>query len=97
MKTQDSVGIIFVNSVAARGLLNNVINLSLSAYNFTPNDEGQVDPDPAIVCRLRMDKMAATQLRDVLNDLINLMDQAPPPPAKDDESGVVLASSETSH
>lgn len=74
MKNSDNVGVTFVNAVVSRGILNNVINLSFSTYNFTPADEA-VDPDPTISCRLRMDKVCAYQLRQVLNDLISLIEE----------------------
>lgn len=79
MKNQDSVGITFANTVAARGIYNNVVNISLAAYNFTPAPDGaSVDPDAVIVSRLRLDKMCAIKLRDVLNDLILLMEPEAP-------------------
>lgn len=95
MKNQDDIGIVFVNSVAARGLFNNVVNLSFSAYNFTPNEQGSVDPDPVIVSRLRMDKGCAQQLRDVLTDLLHIIDEQPLEASKED--GVALKNPETSH
>lgn len=76
MKTEDSVGVVFVNHVAARGVFNNVINISFGTYNFTPMEDGKVEPDPAITCRLRMDKMCAIQLRDNLNDLLALIEKS---------------------
>jgi hypothetical protein len=77
MKSQDNVEIVFCNTVVGRGVLNNVVNLSFSAFNFTPSDDGQrVDVDPVIVCKLRMDKVCAKQLRDVMNDLIKLIEES---------------------
>lgn len=96
MKNQDDIGIVFVNSIAARGLFNNVANLSFSAYNFTPNDEGTVDPDPVIVCRLRMDKGCLEQLHRVSGDLLKLMEE-PIPEQEPAAEGVILKSNETSH
>lgn len=96
MKKQDDIGIIFVNSIAARGLYNNVVNMSFSAFNFTPNEEGSVDPDPVIVCRLRMDKGCLIQLQQVTEALLKLMDEPPVEPEPQTE-GVILKSNETSH
>ena len=76
MKSEDAVGTIFVNTVVGRGSLNGVINVSFSTFNFTPNDEGQIDVDPVISCRLRMDKMCAAQLRDVMNELLATIEKA---------------------
>lgn len=86
-KSMDSVNVQFVNTVIGRGSLNGVVNLSFATFCFTPNDEGQVDIDPVISCRLRMDKMCATQLRDVMNELLASIERAeqssaePAPPA----------------
>jgi hypothetical protein len=76
MNSSDNVSTTFVNTVIGRGSLNGVINLSFSTFNFTPNDQGQVDIDPVISCRLRMDKVCATQLRDVMNELLAAIEKA---------------------
>lgn len=77
MKTTDNVGVVFVNTVIGRGILNGVINLSFGVFNFTPSeDTGKVDVDPVTACRLRMDKVCATQLRDVMNDLLAAIEKA---------------------
>ena len=77
MKSMDNVGVTFVNTVVGRGILNGVVNLSFAVLNFTPADDSKaIDPDPVVNCRLRMDKLCAKQLRDVLNDLIDLIDKA---------------------
>lgn len=77
MKSMDQVGVTFVNTVVGRGILNGVVNLSFAVLNFTPGDDNKsIDPDPVINCRLRMDKMCATQLRNVLNDLLESIDKA---------------------
>jgi hypothetical protein len=76
MKSLDNVGVVFVNSVVGRGVLNGVINLSFSTFNFTPSPDGsQVEVDPAISCRLRMDKICAIQLRDVMNELLSAIEK----------------------
>ena len=91
MKSDDAVSVTFVNTVVGRGVLNGVINLSFSVFNFTPNDDGQVDIDPAIACRLRMDKQCAMQLRDVMNDLLAAIEQAEPSklPVRIDPDGIL--------
>ena len=76
MRVVDEVGVTFVNTVIGRGILNGVINLSFGVFNFTPTDDGKVDVDPAVACRLRMDKVCATQLRDVMNDLLAIIEKA---------------------
>lgn len=77
MREQDKVSITFVNTVVGRGILNGVINLSFGAFNFTPSDDGKsVDIDPAVACRLRMDKICATQLRDVMNELLATIEKS---------------------
>ena len=77
MKSMDQVGVTFVNTVVGRGILNGVVNLSFGVLQFTPSDDGKtVEPDPVIASRLRMDKMCARQLRDVLNDLLEMIDKA---------------------
>ena len=77
MRESDRVSVTFVNTVVGRGVLNGVINLSFSAFNFTPSEDGtQVDIDPVVACRLRMDKVCATQLRDVMNELLAAIEQS---------------------
>lgn len=77
MKNQDNTGVNFVNTVIGRGVLNGVINLSFGVFNFTPSDDGtKVDVDPVVACRLRMDKVCATQLRDVMNELLAAIEKS---------------------
>lgn len=77
MKNQDNVSVTFVNTVVGRGILNGVINLSFGVFNFTPSEDGkEVDVDPTIACRLRMDKVCAIQLRDVMNDLLAVIEKS---------------------
>ncbi len=80
MKTVDSVGVTFVNTVVGSGIFNNIINLAFGVCNFTPVDNGSgemvIDPDVVIASRLRMDKMCAVQIRDILNNLIGQMEAA---------------------
>lgn len=88
MKSADNLGVIFVNTVVGRGILNGVINLSFGVFNFTPDENGQIDADPAINCRLRMDKICATQLRDSMSELLAAIEKA-------EQSSTVGVSSET--
>ena len=77
MKVADQVGVTFVNTVVNRGIFNGVINLSFGVLNFTPSEDGQtIEPDPVIAARLRMDKICARQLRDVLSDLLDMIEKA---------------------
>lgn len=74
-KPQDNVGVTFVNTVVTRGIMHNVINLSFGVFNFTPNEQGEVELDPTVACRLRMDRVCAMQLRDTLNHLFESIEQ----------------------
>ena len=77
MRSSDQVGVEFVNTVIGRGILNGVINLSFGVFQFTPSEDGKtVDIDPVVACRLRMDKVCATQLRDVMNELLATIERA---------------------
>jgi hypothetical protein len=80
MKTIDSVGVQFVNTVVGSGILNGIINIAFGVCNFSPVDNGNgeivIDPDIVIASRLRMDKMCAVHTRDVLNNLIAQLEQA---------------------
>lgn len=77
MRQQDfNLPIVWVNFVATKGVFNGNVNITLGAYNFTPT-ENEVAPDPVIVGRLRMDKMAAIHLRDALSELIETIDKGP--------------------
>lgn len=77
MKSSDNVSVTFVNTVIGRGTLNGVVNLSFGVFNFTPSEDGsKVDIDATVACRLRMDKVCATQLRDVMNELLATIEKA---------------------
>lgn len=79
MRMQDlGLPIVWVNFVATKGVFNGNVNLTLGAYNFTPT-ENEVAPDPVIVGRLRMDKVAAIHLRDALNEMIENLETGPQP------------------
>lgn len=78
MKVADNVGITYVNTVIGRGVLNNVVNLTLGAFNFTPAEsaDGSVDVDMVIAARLRMDLVCARNLYEVLGGLLSGIDAA---------------------
>lgn len=77
MKSVDGVGITFVNLVAGTGFLNGIVNVTLSALTFTPNEETKkVDPDAVVVARIRMDEQCATNLRDALTSVLQSMADA---------------------
>jgi len=79
MKSSDQVGITFANLVLGRGVLNSVINVTLAAYQFTP-EGGKVEADPVVVSRLRMDIPCAVALRDELTKLLDTIEHPTPPP-----------------
>ena len=80
MQNQDTVGVTFVNLVAGRGTFNGVVNLSFATLNFTPNTEtGEIESDPVISCRLRMDLVCAKQLLTALQDLVKSIEVAAVP------------------
>lgn len=90
MKSADTVGTTFINTVIGRGILNGVINLSFGVFNFTPDDNGRVDLDAVVACRLRMDKICATQLRDTLNDLLAAIAEAERTPDEPKVEGLAV-------
>lgn len=97
MNNQDNIGVTFVNSLATRGIFNGIINLSFATFNFTPNN-GQVEADPVISLRMRMDKVCARELRDALNELINSIEQAELEAApKETSGGLVPSRGESTH
>jgi hypothetical protein len=75
MKKADD-GIIYANTVPAVGYFNGVVNVTLAAFQFTPTDDGKIDPDPAITGRLRMDEACAVALRDSINNILSAMADA---------------------
>lgn len=71
MKSVDTVGVTFVNAVLGRGILNNIVNIQFGTYLFSPNEATQeVELDPAVSCRLRMDRRCAQQLYESLGELL---------------------------
>lgn len=77
MKSVDNVNVTFVNTVLGRGILNNVVNIQLGVFQFTPDDKGEmVEPDLVTACRLRMDKICAKQLHETLGELLEIIARA---------------------
>lgn len=71
MKPVDNVGVTFVNAVVGRGILNNIVNIQFGTFLFNPDENTQkVELDPAVSCRLRMDRLCAQQLYDSLGELL---------------------------
>lgn len=95
--TQDNVGIRYASVVLARGILNNVVNVTLGAYNFDPDSENPklVSREPVVVDRIRMDIPTATALHQALGEILGLTQEPPtpgeePPPKpkpEDDKEG----------
>lgn len=83
MKSTDNVGITFANIVLGRGIFNGVVNVTLGAYEFNPDDKNEkVEPSPVIVSRLRFDVPCAKSLRDALSELL-LSVETPPAGARE--------------
>ena len=76
MKSSDQVGITFVNAVVGRGILNGVCNIQLGALQFDADSDGKISNDLTTVCRLRMDAKCAEDLRDHLNAVLALIEEA---------------------
>lgn len=64
---------VFVNQVAGVGHLNGVVNVTLAVAQFTPRDDGSVDPDLVIAARLRMDLVCAQSLHEQIGKIIHQM------------------------
>lgn len=86
MKTQDEVNVVFVNTVLARGILNGVVNLSFSTFNFSPNGADGIDADPVVSCRLRMDRVCLKQLHEVTGTLLAAIEASELPKAETETS-----------
>jgi hypothetical protein len=79
MKNQDDTGVTFVNTVLGRGILNGVINISFSTFNFSPDGQDGIEADPVVSARLRMDVPCLKQLHQVCSDLIAAIEAAQKP------------------
>lgn len=77
MKTIDQTGVTFVNQVLGRGVLNGVVNVQLGTWLFSGKEDGSVDPELAVSCRLRMDVVCAKALRDNLTELLLAVETPP--------------------
>ena len=72
MKSVDQVGIVFANLVLGGGIYNGVVNVTLGAYAFDPNEDTQkIEPSPVVTARLRLDVGAARALRDQLTRVLD--------------------------
>jgi hypothetical protein len=85
MKATDNVGLTFANIVIGWGKLNDVYNLTLGAFQYTPGDDGKIDADTAIVARLRMDKVCAEQIYQRLGEVLGHIKPEPPIETKEAE------------
>lgn len=69
-----NVPVVFSNTVAGFGFYAGNINLTLAVMRFTPTELGDnarpIDPDLAIVARLRLDLGCAEQLYEQLGKLL---------------------------
>ena len=93
MKSSDNVGVTFVNAVTGRGVLNGVVNVQLGVFEFGSDGKGEVNGDLSVACRLRMDAKCAEDLRNHLNDILALIDEAK---ARSAVAGVVADGAEAS-
>lgn len=66
-----TVPVQFVNQLANAGFLNGVVNMCFSVARFTPDEDGEIDPNLVIVANLRMDLHCAQELRDALTKIID--------------------------
>ena len=76
MKSNDSVGVTFVNAVIGRGVLNGVVNVQMGVLTFESDAEGKVSGELAVACRLRMDVKCAEELRDSLDAVLKIVEEA---------------------
>ena len=82
MKHRDEVGLTFANTVLAQGFFNGVVNVTLGAYTFDPEEDGRtIDVTPVIVARLRMDVQGARALYNALGTVLAAMDNPAAPPS----------------
>ena len=76
MKSNDTVGVTFVNAVIGRGVLNGIVNVQLGVLTFESDAEGKVSGDLSVACRLRMDVKCAEELRDSLDSVLKIIEEA---------------------
>ena len=77
MRSIDQVGITFVNVLIGRGVMNGVVNLQFSTLLFSANEQGKIEADPAVSCRLRMDILCAKNLHQSLGELLASIENQP--------------------
>ena len=81
MKSADNIGLTFANTVLSAGIYQGVVNVELGAFQWSyVADDKPIDPDPIVVCRLRLDARCAQQLYDMLGERLAQLNQAPVPP-----------------
>ncbi len=68
--------VVFVNQLAGSGYLNGVVNLTFAVAQFTPTEDGTVNPDLVVASRLRMDLACAQQLFEHLGKILAPMPTA---------------------
>lgn len=71
-----NVDVVFVNEVAGIGILNGVVNLTLSTALFTPQDK-IVLQDKIVASRLRFDLFVAQNLHQLLGDILDANTKGP--------------------
>jgi len=65
-----NIAVTFVNGLSGSGHAFGVANFTFETFRFTPKADGNVDIDPVISCRLRMDMAAVQQLRDACDVIL---------------------------
>lgn len=76
-----NVEVVFINEVAGIGILNGVVNLTLSTALFTPQGN-IVLQDKIVASRLRFDLFVAQNLHKLLGDILEANTKGPSQPAK---------------
>ena len=67
-----NVPVVFFDQVLASGQFAGVVNVTLGVARFTPIADGKIDPDVIVAGRLRMNMVAAMQMRSELDRVIAL-------------------------
>ena len=65
-----NIAVTFVNQLVGSGHMNGVANFTFATAQWTPRDDGSIDPDMVISSRLRMDLGCVTQLRDACDVIL---------------------------
>lgn len=69
----DNIPVVFSNLFLGGGLVNGVVNFTLGVMRFSPTMDGQIDNDPVVASRIRLDIETAMRLRDFLDMQIKLL------------------------